>query len=122
LFRHSKLFFIRVKRSADAKLRWDSKAAQHALPPRLDEAAAEAGRGPGDIRRILNVNGEITDGSSEGVFHGPVDQWVDELTRLALDYGFDTFVLWADGEGQLPRFAEKVMPAVRAQVASARST
>lgn len=122
MFRHSKLFFIRVKRSADAKLRRDSKAAQHALPPRLDEAAAEAGRAPGDIRRILYLNGEITDGASEGVFHGPVDQWVDELSGLALNHGFDTFILWTEGEGQLPRFAEQVMPAVQAQVASARSS
>lgn len=82
----------------------------------LDEAAVEAGRDPADIRRILNVNGEITDGASTGSLRGPVDQWVDELTQLAIGYGFDTFILWAEGEGQLARFAEQVAPAVRAQV------
>jgi hypothetical protein len=51
---------------------------------------------------------------------GPVNQWVDELTELAIVHGFDTFVLWAEGEGQLSRFAEQVIPAVRAQVAAER--
>jgi hypothetical protein len=51
---------------------------------------------------------------------GPVEQWVDELTNLAVRYGFDTFILWAEGEGQLARFAGQVAPAVRAQVAAER--
>lgn len=87
---------------------------------RLDEAATEAGRDPGEIRRTLNINGTITDGASEGVLRGPVSQWVDELTDLAIGYGFDTFVLWADGDNQLPRFAEEVVPALRQQVHSER--
>ena len=83
---------------------------------RLDEAAVTAGRDPGRIRRILNVNGNITAGSSNGMFHGPVDQWADELANLARNYGFDTFVLWAEDENQLAKFAREVVPAVRAQV------
>jgi len=61
----------------------------------LDAAAAEAGRAPGDIRRVVNVNGTVTDGESTGLLRGPVTQWVDELTPLALDLGFDTFVFGA---------------------------
>jgi alkanesulfonate monooxygenase SsuD/methylene tetrahydromethanopterin reductase-like flavin-dependent oxidoreductase (luciferase family) len=91
------------------------------MTARLDDAAAEAGRDPARIRRILNVGGEITDGASNGVLRGPVDQWVDELTDLAVTYGFDTFILWAEGEGQLSRFAQHVAPAVRAQVAAERT-
>jgi alkanesulfonate monooxygenase SsuD/methylene tetrahydromethanopterin reductase-like flavin-dependent oxidoreductase (luciferase family) len=91
------------------------------LAARLDEAALEAGRQPGDIRRILNVNGEITDGRSDGLLKGPVDQWVEELSGMALNLGFDTFILWAEGEGQMEPFAGQVMPAVRAQVAEQRS-
>jgi alkanesulfonate monooxygenase SsuD/methylene tetrahydromethanopterin reductase-like flavin-dependent oxidoreductase (luciferase family) len=87
---------------------------------RLDEAAADAERDPGELRRVLNVNGEITDGHRSGLLHGPVDQWVDELTDLAVGYGFDTFVMGAEGPGQLERFAEEVVPAVRAQVARER--
>jgi alkanesulfonate monooxygenase SsuD/methylene tetrahydromethanopterin reductase-like flavin-dependent oxidoreductase (luciferase family) len=87
---------------------------------RLDEAAAEAGRDPAEIRRVLNVNGEITDGRRGGLLQGPAEQWVDELTDLAVGHGFDTFVLWAEQPGQLARFAEEVAPAVRAGVAAER--
>jgi alkanesulfonate monooxygenase SsuD/methylene tetrahydromethanopterin reductase-like flavin-dependent oxidoreductase (luciferase family) len=90
------------------------------MTARLDDAAAEAGRNPGEIRRVVNVNGVITDGASEGLLRGPVAQWTDELTDLALAYGADTFVLWADGPDQLARYAEEVVPAVRAQVATER--
>jgi alkanesulfonate monooxygenase SsuD/methylene tetrahydromethanopterin reductase-like flavin-dependent oxidoreductase (luciferase family) len=89
---------------------------------RLDHAAVQAGRDPAEIRRVVNVNGQITDGASLGLLRGPVDQWVDELTDLAVEYGFDTFVFWGEGEDQLPRFAEEVAPAVRSQVAAERAT
>jgi len=91
------------------------------MAARLDEGAAEAGRDPGELRRVLNVGGAITDGASEGVLRGPVAQWVDELTTLVVEHGFDTFVLWAEGPGQLSRFAEEVVPAARAQVAKERA-
>lgn len=90
------------------------------MAARLDDAAAEAGRDPASLRRILNVNGEITDGASKGILRGPLDQWVDELTSLVVNYGFDTFIFWAEGDGQLPRFAEQVVPAVRNRVAAER--
>ncbi|GIU92604.1 MAG: N5,N10-methylene tetrahydromethanopterin reductase [Acidimicrobiia bacterium] len=74
----------------------------------LDRAAREAGRDPGSIRRMLNVAGEITGSSSRGFLEGPADQWVDQLAELAVDHGFDTFVLWprdTDPVGQTARFA-----------------
>lgn len=86
---------------------------------RLDEAAYEAGRDPGLIRRILNVGGAITDGTSEGMFRGPAEQWVDDLAGM-VGHGFDTFVLWADDPEQLARFAEEVVPATRSRVAAER--
>jgi alkanesulfonate monooxygenase SsuD/methylene tetrahydromethanopterin reductase-like flavin-dependent oxidoreductase (luciferase family) len=91
------------------------------MAAQLDDAAGEAGRDPSAICRILNVGGEITDGASNGVFKGPVDQWADELTDLAINHGFDTFILWAEGEGQLSRFAEQVVPAVRERVDAERA-
>jgi alkanesulfonate monooxygenase SsuD/methylene tetrahydromethanopterin reductase-like flavin-dependent oxidoreductase (luciferase family) len=96
------------------------------LPPvrdmakRLDDAAAEAGRDPGAIRRVLNVSGAITDGPVEGLFNGPVPHWVEQLTGLAVRDGFDTFILATDAPGQLARFAEEVVPAVREAVAAHR--
>jgi alkanesulfonate monooxygenase SsuD/methylene tetrahydromethanopterin reductase-like flavin-dependent oxidoreductase (luciferase family) len=90
------------------------------LSERLDAGAAEAARDPAELRRVLNVGGAITDGASQGLLKGPVAQWVDELTGLVVEHGFDTFILWAEGPAQLPRFAEEVVPAVRAQVARER--
>lgn len=90
------------------------------MTERLDGGAADAGREPDEVRRVLNVRGAITDGASEGMLRGPVAQWVDELTTLVVELGFDTFILWTEAPGQLPRFAEEVAPAVRAQVASER--
>jgi alkanesulfonate monooxygenase SsuD/methylene tetrahydromethanopterin reductase-like flavin-dependent oxidoreductase (luciferase family) len=89
---------------------------------RLDDAAVQAGRDPAEIRRVVNVNGQITGGARFGLLRGPVDQWVDELTDLAVGYGFDTFMFWGEGEDQLPRFAEEVAPAVRSQVGAERAT
>ena len=87
---------------------------------RLDDAASAAGREPAEIRRVVNVSGQITDGPALGLLRGPVDQWVDELTDLAVGYGFDTFLFWGEGDDQLPRFAEEIAPAVRVQVAAER--
>jgi alkanesulfonate monooxygenase SsuD/methylene tetrahydromethanopterin reductase-like flavin-dependent oxidoreductase (luciferase family) len=87
------------------------------MTKRLDDAAGEAGRDPASIRRVLNVNGVITDGESNGMLQGPVGQWTEELTNLAINFGFDTFIFWGEGEGQLQRFAEEIVPAVREQVA-----
>ena len=91
------------------------------MTKRLDDAAAEAGRDPASLRRILNVNGTITNGASNGMFQGPPIQWAEELTNLAITYKFDTFIFWGEGEGQLQRFAEEVVPAVRTQVTAERA-
>ncbi|HET6596722.1 MAG TPA: LLM class flavin-dependent oxidoreductase [Anaerolineales bacterium] len=91
------------------------------MTKRLDDAAAETGRDPASLRRILNVNGVITDGTSKGMFQGPPGQWTEELTNLAVTYNFDTFIFWGEGEGQLQRFAEEVVPAVQTQVTAERA-
>jgi hypothetical protein len=88
---------------------------------RLEEGAVQAGRDPGEIRRILNMGGVITGGASEGALRGPVGQWTEELTGLVVELGFDTFVLVTEEPGQLVRFAEEVVPAVREQVTKQRA-
>jgi alkanesulfonate monooxygenase SsuD/methylene tetrahydromethanopterin reductase-like flavin-dependent oxidoreductase (luciferase family) len=84
----------------------------------IDAAARAAGRDPAAIRRVANVNGVITPGSSGsgGFLRGPASQWIDDLRRLRDDYGFDGFVFWGEGDAsdQLRRFAEDIVPAVRA--------
>ncbi|MEU8245757.1 LLM class flavin-dependent oxidoreductase [Nonomuraea sp. NPDC048916] len=98
---------------------WAAPERLRELGARIDEAALEAGRRPGDIRRLYNVNGTITGGASEGFLKGPAGQWVDELTDLALGHGMDGFVFWPEGDQrrQLTIFAEEVVPEVRRQVA-----
>lgn len=90
---------------------------------RIDEAALRAGRKPGDIRRIFNVNGAITDGRRGDYLEGPVAYWTDELTRLTLELGMDTFVFWpsADATDQLRRYVDEVVPGVRSEVAARRA-
>jgi alkanesulfonate monooxygenase SsuD/methylene tetrahydromethanopterin reductase-like flavin-dependent oxidoreductase (luciferase family) len=73
---------------------------------RIDEAAAEVGRDPTEIRRMYNVTGEVP---------------AEELTRFVLELGFDTLVFWPENAGQLERFASETAPAVREAVARARS-
>lgn len=81
----------------------------------IDEAARRAGRDPSEVRRIANVNGQITDGPSDGFLIGPASQWVDDLRRLSEDYHFDSFIFWGEGDpdDQLKRFAEDIVPRAR---------
>ena len=93
-------------------------AAGHA---RIDDAAAGAGRSPRDVRRLLNIVGRFATSPGDGLLHGPVEQWVERLTALALDDRIDTFVLGTDDPDDLRRFAGEVAPAVRELVAAERA-
>jgi alkanesulfonate monooxygenase SsuD/methylene tetrahydromethanopterin reductase-like flavin-dependent oxidoreductase (luciferase family) len=90
---------------------------------RIDEGALSAGRDPGDVVRVYNVFGRITDGASNGFLDGPVDRWVDELTELATTHRMDAFVAAFDGplDASLVSFAEEIVPAVRDAVGAERS-
>ena len=113
-------------RTADGWVPSSSYVPPEALPGlqnRIDEAAAGAGRDPSAVRRVYNVSGRITDGPAEGFLDGPPQRWVDDVTALVVERGMDTFVLWpdeADVTGQLRRWAEEVVPAVREAVAQER--
>ncbi|MEQ4716944.1 LLM class flavin-dependent oxidoreductase [Nonomuraea sp. B19D2] len=71
----------------------------------IDEAAAEAGRSPRDIRRLLNLAEEL-----------PATQ----LAELALTYGVSVFNIVVDDPRQIQRFAQETAPAVRELVAAER--
>jgi alkanesulfonate monooxygenase SsuD/methylene tetrahydromethanopterin reductase-like flavin-dependent oxidoreductase (luciferase family) len=81
----------------------------------IDEAAEEAGRSPGSIRRLYNVMGSITGGESKGFLDGPAGQWVDELSELYTNKRMDTFIFSPAvvSEEQIRIFAEEVVPHVR---------
>ena len=89
---------------------------------RIDEGAAQAGRDPAEVRRALNVSGKIGE-PGDGPLDGPPSRGAEELTRLALEFGFDTFVFWPadDQVRQVEIFAGEVVPAVREAVAAGRS-
>jgi alkanesulfonate monooxygenase SsuD/methylene tetrahydromethanopterin reductase-like flavin-dependent oxidoreductase (luciferase family) len=82
---------------------------------RIDEAAVAAGREPSEIRRLLNVNGLLTDGAVGELVKGPRDHWVETLSGFATELGFDTFVFWPAESPleQLERFGREVVPMLR---------
>lgn len=85
----------------------------------IDEGADAAGRDPRDIRRLLNIGGRFSPTGS-GLLQGPPEQWVDDLTGIALDYGISGFILAADDAPTIELFASEVAPGVRDAVATAR--
>ncbi|MGH2757414.1 MAG: LLM class flavin-dependent oxidoreductase, partial [Actinomycetota bacterium] len=93
------------------------------MSTRIDEAADAVGRKPGDIRRIYNVWGTITEGERGDFLEGPVSYWIDVLTALAVETGMDAFIFGpaTDPASQLRTFAEEVAPGVREAVTAHRS-
>jgi alkanesulfonate monooxygenase SsuD/methylene tetrahydromethanopterin reductase-like flavin-dependent oxidoreductase (luciferase family)/hemerythrin-like domain-containing protein len=88
----------------------------------IDDAAADAGRSPADIRRLYNIGGSFA-GSGAEFLRGPAKVWVEQLADLALGEGISGFVLMVDSGGadDLRRFAEEVAPGVRELVGQERS-
>jgi alkanesulfonate monooxygenase SsuD/methylene tetrahydromethanopterin reductase-like flavin-dependent oxidoreductase (luciferase family) len=84
---------------------------------RIDEAAQAAGRDPARMRKVYNISGLIGPETSEP-FRGSLEQWTDQLLAVHA-LGMNGFVYWPadDHERQLVRFAEEVVPAVRAALA-----
>lgn len=64
----------------------------------IDAAAADAGRDPAAVRRLLNLGG-TTD--------------AEQLAELALEYGISGFILTGDDPAALDRYGNEIAPAVR---------
>ena len=101
--------------------------------PVIDEAAAAAGRDPGEVRTIFNLPGQVTsrplaatrDPSGRWVGGSP-GQWVEELAGAVLEHGAAGFMLFSPGGGapdvaSLSRWASEIAPAVREMVAKGGS-
>jgi alkanesulfonate monooxygenase SsuD/methylene tetrahydromethanopterin reductase-like flavin-dependent oxidoreductase (luciferase family)/FAD/FMN-containing dehydrogenase len=78
----------------------------------IDAAARAAGRDPREVRRLLNVFSDPGRSTAD---------WVDQLLSLVLEDGIGTIILGSDDPAELQRFAEEVMPEVRARVAAERA-
>ncbi|WP_326600252.1 LLM class flavin-dependent oxidoreductase [Streptomyces sp. NBC_01803] len=89
-----------------------------ALNKRVDEAAYEAGRQPGDVRRLYNIMGSVTPGGKALFNEGP-ETWIERLTELVLTCGVSALVLApvTDPARQIQVYAEEIAPAVREAVA-----
>ena len=87
----------------------------------IDEAATAAGRDPRDIRRLLNIGGQLTDQPSDRLLVGPPEQWVDQLAALTLEHGFSGYILMGDDPTLLTRFGQEIGPALREVVAAERA-
>jgi alkanesulfonate monooxygenase SsuD/methylene tetrahydromethanopterin reductase-like flavin-dependent oxidoreductase (luciferase family) len=102
---------------------WNSRLFREARP-RIDEAAAAAGRDPGEIADIYNFGGRITpeplaatrddDGRWIG---GSARQWVEELTAAVLEHRASGFIFRstddAPADEALATWAREIVPAVR---------
>jgi alkanesulfonate monooxygenase SsuD/methylene tetrahydromethanopterin reductase-like flavin-dependent oxidoreductase (luciferase family) len=76
----------------------------------IDAAAAQAGREPPAIRRLLNL----------GIVDAPARETAAQLARLALEDGIGTFIVTANDPGAIANFASEVAPRVREAVQEAR--
>ncbi|MEV0113508.1 LLM class flavin-dependent oxidoreductase [Streptomyces sp. NPDC050844] len=96
--------------------------------PVIDEAAAAAGRSPADIATVYNIPGVITETplaatrDAEGRWlGGSVAQWTEELTGAVLEHGASGIIHFPVGDTPLDislgRWAEEIVPAVRAATA-----
>jgi hypothetical protein len=84
----------------------------------IDEAAAEAGRSPSDVRRLYNVNGSF--GRGAGLLQGSPADWAEQLAELTLGEGMSGYVLAADDPDLIRRFGGEVAPRVRELVEAER--
>ncbi|WP_239138065.1 LLM class flavin-dependent oxidoreductase [Sphaerisporangium rufum] len=91
-----------------------------AMNARIDEAAAEAGRRPADVRRLYNITGSFT-GPGTGFLDGPAPGWAEQLAELTLDQGISGYILMSDDPDTIRRFAAEVAPAVRELVTAGRA-
>jgi len=89
-----------------------------AMGARIDEAAERAGRRPGDVRRMYNINGEF--GSGSGFLRGSPAAWAEQLAALTFEAGISSFILSAGSDHEVRVFAEEVAPAVRELVETER--
>ena len=102
---------------------WRSKLYSESRP-RIDDAAAAAGRDPAEIADIFNFGGRITSeplavtrGDDGRWIGGSERQWVDELTDAVLEYGASGFIYRSTDDtpaaDALARWASEIVPAVR---------
>ena len=89
-----------------------------AMNAQIDEAAADAGRDPKAVRRLVNIFGSF--GNSAELLRGSPTDWSEQLADLALAFGMSFFILGTNDPDLARRYAEEVAPRVRELVAAER--
>ena len=98
--------------------------------PRIDEAAAAAGRDPSAIVDIFNFGGRITPsplaqtrGEDGRWIGGSATQWIEEMTSAVIDHRAGGFIFRTTDDTPAPdalaMFAQEIVPAVREAIAVA---
>lgn len=90
------------------------------LNKHIDEAAADAGREPAAVRRLLNISGRFA-AQAGGFLDGPPRRWAEDLAGLTLEHGITGFIVATDDPATIELFAAEVAPATRELVAAERS-
>jgi alkanesulfonate monooxygenase SsuD/methylene tetrahydromethanopterin reductase-like flavin-dependent oxidoreductase (luciferase family) len=91
----------------------------------ITAAAVKADRDPGDVLRMAQLVGTITDTAGDAEVRegsapvrGTAEQWAALIARLATEQPFRCFIFWPE-QGtvdQVERFARDVVPAARALI------
>jgi alkanesulfonate monooxygenase SsuD/methylene tetrahydromethanopterin reductase-like flavin-dependent oxidoreductase (luciferase family) len=89
-----------------------------AMNAAIDEAAADAGRAPRQIRRMYNISGQF--GTGAGFLQGTPSEWAQQLAELTLAEGMSAYILSVSSPTDVRRFADEVAPAVREIVETER--
>ena len=85
----------------------------------VDEAAAEAGRDPRQIRRIFDFHGTFGR-AGRGMVHGQSEDWVQQLVPLVIERGISVLILIGNDPHAIERWGTEVGPALRESVARER--
>jgi alkanesulfonate monooxygenase SsuD/methylene tetrahydromethanopterin reductase-like flavin-dependent oxidoreductase (luciferase family) len=85
----------------------------------IDEAAAEAGRQPREIRRLFDFAGTFGPPGRSFV-HGTPQQWAQQLLPLVTEHGVSVLILVGDDPRAIEQWGGEVVPALREAVARER--
>ena len=87
----------------------------------IDAAATDAGRDPSAVRRLLNINGQLTAQRGDKLLVGPPEQWAEQLAAITLEFGVSAYILGGDDPAMFAVLGEEIAPAVRELVAAERA-
>ncbi len=86
----------------------------------IDEAAAETGRDPREIRRLFDFAGTFGP-AAHGFVRGAPEQWAGQLLPLVIEHGVSVFILVGEDPRAIELWGGEVAPALREAVMRERA-